>query len=122
VRGRSTAADLPAAPAAGPPAGRRRAQEPGQPLLPRAPEVLDVVVRAAGQVRGDPGPLVAELSLQVDHHALLLRRELAAPSHRKRHQFFISVGYVSEQQFFTRRPCRTVNRAMHEEERRRAAA
>jgi len=85
VRGRGAAAALPAAAAAGPPTGRRRAQEPGQPLLPRAPEVLDVVVRAAGQVRGDPGPLVAELSLQVDHHALLLGRELAAPSHRKRH-------------------------------------
>lgn len=64
---------------AGPPAGHRRPEEPRQPLLPRAPEVLDIVVRPAGQVRRDPGPSVPELRLQLEHHALFLRGEPATP-------------------------------------------
>lgn len=57
-----------------------RAQEPGEPLLSSAPEVLDVVVRPARQVGGDPRPLIPELRLQLDHHSLFLRRKLASTS------------------------------------------
>jgi hypothetical protein len=54
-------------------------QQPRQALLPAAPEVLDVVVRPAGEVRPDPGPSVPELRLRIKHHALFLGRKLAAP-------------------------------------------
>jgi hypothetical protein len=60
------------------PRGERCPQEPGEPLLAGAPEVLHVVVRPPRQVGGDPRPLVPELRLQLQHHALLLGRELAA--------------------------------------------
>jgi hypothetical protein len=66
-------------------------QEPGQPLLPAAPEVLDVVVRPAGEVRGDPGPSVSELRLKIKHHALFLRRKLAAPCERRNSNISFSV-------------------------------
>ena len=72
-----------AAPGLAGPGAERRAQQPGEPLLAGAPEVLDVVVRPARQVGGDPRPLVPELRLQLDHHTLLVRRELAATSAKK---------------------------------------
>lgn len=52
-----------AAPDLARPGAERRAQQPGEPLLAGAPEVLDVVVRPARQIGGDPSPLVAELRL-----------------------------------------------------------
>ena len=92
---------------AGPPAGHGRPQEPGQPLLPRAPEVLDVVVRPAGQVRRDPGPFVPDLRLQVDHHALLLRRELAPPVEEiEQHCSVLDAGLGNSSVFEFTRPLR----------------
>jgi len=73
----------PGAPAPAGPAAERRSQQPGEPLLAGAPEVLDVVVRPARQVGGDHRPLVPELRLQLQHHPLLLCRELAATVARR---------------------------------------
>ena len=70
-------------PAPAGPAAERRSQQPGEPLLAGAPEVLDVVVRPARQVGGDPRPLVPELRLQLQHHPLLLCREFAATVARR---------------------------------------
>ena len=41
----------------------------------RVPEVLDLVVGAPGQLRGDLRPLVAEDGVEVDDEVLLLLRE-----------------------------------------------
>jgi hypothetical protein len=48
-------------------------------LHSRAPVVLDLVVRAAGEVLGDLGPAVSPPGVQLQDEQLLLRRDASAP-------------------------------------------
>ena len=55
-----------------------RLEQPCQSLLPRAPEILHVVVCSSGQISSNSGPFISKLPLQLYHYPLFLGRKLAS--------------------------------------------